>query len=59
MSFSDWFCAQTPERQKAALDHSVVCAKLGEARRTAPFSDETRRLSAEASAYYARWKDAP
>jgi hypothetical protein len=52
MSYSEWLRAQTPERQAASLANLKVCIALGEAQRTAPYSEEAARLTAEVRKYY-------
>ena len=56
MTYSEWFRAQTPERRAASLENMKVCIQLGEAQRTAPYSEETARLTAEVRKYYETWK---
>lgn len=51
-----WFEGQTTERQDAFLEQLQVCRALGEAQREAPYSDETKALSAKVRAYYEKWK---
>ena len=52
MTYSQWLLAQTDERQVASLAHMMVCIELGEAQRTAPYSEETARLTAEVRKYH-------
>jgi hypothetical protein len=51
-----WIMAQTPERARAALDHLEICRRLGEVQRTAPYSEEAARLTAEVRKYYETFK---
>jgi hypothetical protein len=56
MTYSEWLSRQTDERQVASLAHMMVCSQLGEAQRTAPYAEETARLTAEVRKYYETWK---
>ena len=56
-TYTDWLLSQSPERQAASLEHGLICVQLGEAQRRAPFSDETKELTAKVRAYYDRWRE--
>ena len=56
MTYSEWLRAQTPERQEASLANLRVCIQLGEVQRTAPYSEEAARLTAEVRKYHETWK---
>lgn len=56
MNYSEWFKAQTPDRQKAALAHLEVCVANGEAQRAGDWA-EVDRLNGLIRAYYQEWKD--
>jgi len=52
MTYGEWLIKQTRERQAASLAHMKTSARLGEVQRTAPYSEEAVRLTAEVRAYY-------
>lgn len=52
VDYFDWMRGKTTEEQNASFRHMRVCALLGKAQRRYPYSDRTKRLSAEVESYY-------